>query len=195
MTADCEEMGTCNPGSGRVGESVNYCNANECSDDQKAIVAAERDAFEDLYGARATVSMASNPELDGDRVRGREGVTDEEFSQLVRGVWGDSAIQIGGAFVGARAGAIGRHGIPRSWGARPANRGEGVRYTDPNNPHNHVRVMQGNPRSRYPSSQSPYVRVQRDGAALDRYGNIVPRTSEAAHIPLRDFRFDPSWFE
>ena len=64
----------------------------------------------------------------------------------------------------------------------------GVKWTDPMNPHNSVRIMFGNPKSQWPNSRHTYVRVQRDGKALDRHGRTLTSPEmEAAHIPIEDF--------
>jgi len=82
-------------------------------------------------------------------------------------------------------------GVPDGWRIKPSRRSGGVRFVDPKNPHNSVRVMPGDPKSPYPNSQRPYVRWQRDGQALDGHGDPVPRTSPDAHIPLDDFEYSP----
>ena len=86
-------------------------------------------------------------------------------------------------------------GIPDDWKARPTKGGKGVQYDHPTNKHHYVRVMRGNPSSQYRNSRRPYVRVQAHGQARDVHGNIVPKRSEAAHIPVEDFRFDIKFFE
>ena len=48
--------------------------------------------------------------------------------------------------------------------------------------------MPGNPKSPYPNSQNPYVRMQRNGQTIDRAGNVVPKNSPEAHIPLNQFK-------
>ena len=63
-------------------------------------------------------------------------------------------------------------GIPEGWRIRPTRGEGGVRYYDPKNPGNAVRVMPGDPSSQYPNSQEPYVRWQRNGQALDADGNL-----------------------
>ena len=80
-------------------------------------------------------------------------------------------------------------GVPENWVATPSDRGGGTKFVDPSNPHNHVRVMAGNPSSPYPNSRRPYVRLQLHGQAIDNAGNAVSRTSADAHIPLEDFIF------
>lgn len=149
-SVDCEFMGTCDPGSGRIGESVNYCNANDCSENQKTNVAVERDAFEDIYGPRATVSMAPNPEIDGDRVRGRAGVTDEQFDELVRESVTAGLVEIGVAAVGGLTSRVRTtaHGRERIAG-RNATRGGVLSMSE-------VRSVQSNGR----------VMTQADGATV-----------------------------
>ncbi|MGH9153337.1 MAG: RHS repeat-associated core domain-containing protein [Acidimicrobiales bacterium] len=86
-------------------------------------------------------------------------------------------------------------GVPEGWRIEGTRSAGGTRYYDPTNPGNSVRVMQGNPNSPYPTSQSPYVRWQRDGHALDAFGNKLPTPKHPdAHIPLQDFRFLPELF-
>lgn len=86
-------------------------------------------------------------------------------------------------------------GIPDEWRIVPTRSGGGVRYYDPTNPGNSVRVMQGSPNSPFPNSQAPYVRWQRNGQPLDVNGNVLPTAnSPDAHIPLGDFRFLPGIF-
>jgi hypothetical protein len=81
-------------------------------------------------------------------------------------------------------------GIPDNWRIRNTRDPGGTWYYDPTNKGNAVRVMQGNPNSAFPNSQSPYVRWQQNGHPLDVFGNKLPtaRTPDA-HIPLGDFRF------
>lgn len=87
-------------------------------------------------------------------------------------------------------------GIPVSWRIRGTQTPGGIRYYDPSNPGNSVRVMQGTPNSPYPTSRSPYVRWQQDGHPLDAFGNKLPTAHHPdAHIPLQDFRFFPELFE
>lgn len=85
-------------------------------------------------------------------------------------------------------------GIPDAWRIVPTKGEGGVRYFDPRNPGNAVRVMPGDPNSAFPNSRTPYVRWQRNGQALDVNGRVVSKNSPDAHIPLADFRFDPSLF-
>jgi hypothetical protein len=72
---------------------------------------------------------------------------------------------------------------PEDFVAKPANRGKGTTWFA-NNGHDYVRVMRGDPDSEYINSRSTYVRVQKNGQALDVNGNVVPSNSPEAHIPV-----------
>jgi hypothetical protein len=80
-------------------------------------------------------------------------------------------------------------GIPLDWIAKPTKKGAGMRYINPENPHDHVRIMPGEPNSPHPAQQTPYVKRMRDGLAYDAAGRRVDPKSAEAHIPLRAFRF------
>ncbi|MFH0899593.1 MAG: hypothetical protein V2A73_03065, partial [Pseudomonadota bacterium] len=86
------------------------------------------------------------------------------------------------------AGGVARpKGVPSDWVAKPSKTGGGTRFVDPANPHNSVRVMPGDHQSPFPNSQRPYVRHLKDGQSLDVNGNVVPKNTPEAHIPLEDF--------
>jgi hypothetical protein len=86
-------------------------------------------------------------------------------------------------------------GIPDSWRIRSTDSPGGVRYYDPQNPGNAVRVMPGSAASPYPTSQAPYVRWQLNGQPLDVNGNVLPTAKTPdAHIPLQNFQFNPALF-
>ena len=80
-------------------------------------------------------------------------------------------------------------GTPEHWIAKPTRKGGGVRYINPANPHDLVRVMPGDPHSPHPAQQRPYVKRMKDGSAYDAAGRTVDPRSAEAHIPLPDFRF------
>jgi hypothetical protein len=80
-------------------------------------------------------------------------------------------------------------GVPKDWPAKPSQRKEGTRYTNPKNPHEIVRVMPGNPQSRWPAQRAPYVKHHKDGKAYDSKGNLVDQDAVEAHIPLKDYKF------
>lgn len=78
-------------------------------------------------------------------------------------------------------------GVPENWRVRPSDSPGGVKYYDPRNPGNQVRVEQGNPNSPHPNSREPYVRDLRDGQYRDAQVNVVPRDDPAGHIPLDQY--------
>ena len=79
-------------------------------------------------------------------------------------------------------------GVPENWEQSPSNKGEGMRYCDPNNPHNEVRLQKGKPEVSNPSQQKDYVRWKKDGGWLDKDGK--PSTDiEDTHIPIEEFKF------
>lgn len=87
-------------------------------------------------------------------------------------------------------------GVPAGWRIRGTHSRGGTKYSDPKNPGNSVRVLQGNPKSPYPVSRAPYVRWQRDGHPLDVHRNKLPTPKHPdAHIPLKDFRFRSELFK
>jgi len=65
-----------------------------------------------------------------------------------------------------------------------------MRYVDPSNEHNLVRVMPGNPNSPNPSQQAPYVIRLKNGKASDQFGSFVTPDAPEAHIPLEKFIFN-----
>lgn len=81
------------------------------------------------------------------------------------------------------------NGVPSNWIRKPSKTGGGFRFIDPNNPHNSVRVMPGDPSSPFPGSIMPYVRWVQNGRSLDVNGEVVPRHSSDAHIPVQIFRY------
>ena len=80
-------------------------------------------------------------------------------------------------------------GVPSNWRIRNTNSPGGIRYTNPKNPNEEIRIMQGNPNSPYPNSQNPYAR-QRDnsGSFIDSEGNRVNKKDPSGHIPLNIFK-------
>lgn len=87
--------------------------------------------------------------------------------------------------------------IPHSWGAGQAtNSGIGVRFQDPSNPGNSVRIDMGRPNSPLPSQQVDHVVVNRDGRIIDRSGAPIGgplSANPAAHIPAGDDSGWSSW--
>jgi hypothetical protein len=85
-------------------------------------------------------------------------------------------------------------GVPEDWLQTPSNKGEGVRYRDPRNLHNEVRIQRGEPDVSNPLQQRDYVKWKRNGQWMDKDGNIVSGESPASHIPIEDFNFNPRIF-
>jgi len=79
--------------------------------------------------------------------------------------------------------------VPEDWTARESDSGGGVEFTDSENPHNKIRVMPGNPDSRWESQREPYVKDQRHGQPRNVHGDPVENKSRESHIPARDFRY------
>jgi len=78
-------------------------------------------------------------------------------------------------------------GIPENYVIRLTDKGGGMIYYQPTNPHLSVRIMPGKPHSQNYYQQKPYVIQMKDGKALDKLGNIVLKDSPEAHIPLKEF--------
>lgn len=85
--------------------------------------------------------------------------------------------------------------IPRDWVKSPSKNSKGVKYTDPRNAGNEVRVQRGNPNNSQPGQQRDYVTWRRNGQYLDKNGNRVPRQSLESHIPIDEFIFRPELFK
>ncbi len=85
-------------------------------------------------------------------------------------------------------------GVPEEWVEEPAGKGDGVKYVDPENVHNDVRIQRGNPESDFPSQRNDYVKWKRNGQWLDKNGNPVLGDSPEAHIPFDEFNFDIELF-
>lgn len=61
-------------------------------------------------------------------------------------------------------------------------------YQDPQNPHNSIREMLGNPNRPNAAQQNPYVIFKKNGVSYDVKGSPVKNASDpAAHIPLNKF--------
>jgi hypothetical protein len=87
-------------------------------------------------------------------------------------------------------------GIPKHWEASLSNKGEGVRYRDPKNIQNEVRVQKGNPNSSNPAQQKDYVKWKKQGKFLDKNGNQLPNGDvREAHIPIDKFKFNQELFK
>ncbi|QCE32869.1 DUF1073 domain-containing protein [Acetobacteraceae bacterium] len=80
--------------------------------------------------------------------------------------------------------------IPDSWQEKPSKKGKGMRYYNPKNEHDHVRIMEGEPNCTLPFRQKPYVKYSKQGTYVDKNGNPVHSGSPDAHIPYKEFKYD-----
>ena len=86
-------------------------------------------------------------------------------------------------------------GIPKNWEKIPADKKEGIKYIDPKNRGNDVRIQRGNPTSQYPKQRGDYVKWKKNGQYLDKRGKPVPGDSPEAHIPVDEFKFNQELFK
>lgn len=78
--------------------------------------------------------------------------------------------------------------VPKGWISSPSKKGGGIIYKDPNNPHNSMRIMPGNPNSPNPAQQNPYVIYKSNGISYDVNGFPLPNAQNPnAHIPINQF--------
>ena len=80
-------------------------------------------------------------------------------------------------------------GIPENYRVQISDKGAGLEYVHPINPHIRVRMMPGKPHSPFPHQQKPYVIQTKEGKALDKFGNKVDTRSPEAHIPYEEFMY------
>ena len=73
--------------------------------------------------------------------------------------------------------------IPADWVVRRSRKGNDVKFQPPDNPHTYVRIKGEN---------QEMIRVQKNGKALGRDGNVVPAKSKEAHMNLEEFENFPS---
>ena len=82
------------------------------------------------------------------------------------------------------------NGIPETFKVRLSNDGAGMVYVHPENTHISIRVMPGKPHSINPYQRKPYVIYRKHGKTLDKLGNIIESSSEGAHIPIDEFKYN-----
>jgi len=80
-------------------------------------------------------------------------------------------------------------GIPVNFLVRITEKGAGMEYLDPNMPKTSIRVMPGKPHSPNLCQQEPYVILTKEGKTYDKFGNVVPRDAQDAHIPFCEFTY------
>jgi len=86
-------------------------------------------------------------------------------------------------------------GIPSDWIATASDADGGVKFINPSNIHDNVRIMPGRPSTPFETTQKPYAKRQRNGSLVDRLGNKIisngqnQNRSSESHIPLEQFIF------
>lgn len=88
--------------------------------------------------------------------------------------------------------------VPASWGkGKPTKKGVGVRWTDPANPGNGIRIDRGNPANSQVTQQVDHVIVRHKGKVIGRNGRpiegSVADNAAEAHIPLSEWTQWSSW--
>ena len=78
-------------------------------------------------------------------------------------------------------------GIPHNYLVKISGKGAGLKYVDPANSSNSVRVMPGKLHSPLPHQQKPYIIEMKNGKAFDKYGNLIEPDLPAAHIPIEEY--------
>ena len=78
--------------------------------------------------------------------------------------------------------------LPQSWkdlpGSKLADNGKGLYWQKTGN--HHIRLMEANPNSPYPSQQVNYIKAHKGNSFLDTNGNPVSGSSPEAYIRLED---------
>jgi hypothetical protein len=84
-------------------------------------------------------------------------------------------------------------GIPDSWVMKNSKKGNGVKWVNPTNERDSVRLMPAAPKSTSASQRVQYVIDQNNGSFRDRDGKAIPGPkpgkTKAAHIPRDQFIF------
>lgn len=82
-------------------------------------------------------------------------------------------------------------GIPAEWEVNSNLRSGKVTFTQPGTRGGtQIRIMPGNPKSPFANSRVPYVRVVINGESVDENGKPVNKQSGAAHISIKNFKFN-----
>ena len=79
--------------------------------------------------------------------------------------------------------------VPRDWKRVPDRKNKGVKFVDPKNPHNYVRIQKGKPNSSNLGQRKNNIRWQINGKTRDVNGKVVGRQSQESHIPIEKFKF------
>jgi hypothetical protein len=83
-------------------------------------------------------------------------------------------------------------GIPEGWKSRPTKGNGGVEWYNPAKPNETVRIMPGNPKKKWTTSQEPYVRQTDDGGMnMDPQGYRTDKYDPNSHTSFIDFQYLP----
>ena len=81
-------------------------------------------------------------------------------------------------------------GIPAAWDAKITKKNFGMKYVNPLNPSESVRISPGISNSPFPMQREPYViQKHKSGLAYAKNGRLVPANSPEAHIPLAEYKY------
>ena len=153
---------------------------NGAGDGAAALANALRGAG--VAGAALAPAVLSDPNFPSDAANALTGVCDAISSA---GGGGDSnggtPFDPNNQWDGQRPGQI-----PEDWGERPAKRGGGTHYYDPNNPHNSARIDPNNPAFGNPDEHHVNVIVNGQKIVLD--------PPDLGHIPYKDWKNWPNWY-
>jgi len=84
--------------------------------------------------------------------------------------------------------------VPENWRQAPGDKEAGVKFVDPKNTGNDIRVQKGKPNSIWKNQRRDYVRWKRNGKWLDKNGKPSDDPAET-HIPFDQFIFKPELFK
>ncbi|MEM1322224.1 MAG: RHS repeat-associated core domain-containing protein [Bacteroidota bacterium] len=90
------------------------------------------------------------------------------------------------------AGIFSRYKLPSRFKLAKSKKTGGIRFIDPRNTQNEIRIMRGNPNSPHVSQQSAYIKYRHNGTYYDVLGNPITSAagggrSAAAHIPIQNY--------
>jgi hypothetical protein len=103
-----------------------------------------------------------------------------------------------GSSWGEQASKDNQNKVPSSWGdSSPTKKGEGVRWNDPSNKGNSIRIDKGNPNSPNASQKVDHVVVNSGGRVIGRNGQPINGSIKNdpvnAHIPHSEWKNWTNW--
>jgi hypothetical protein len=86
-------------------------------------------------------------------------------------------------------------GIPKDWIYKKTGKNDGDIYIKPGSGgETKIRFMKAKPDSPREGQRVNYVRLERNGRAMDKEGNFVKPNSKKAHPPMEGFEFEEELF-